>query len=128
MIQFIASPGGRAKLGQPEPVSGIDLEVGDIVTIVGPTGPGKTKLIHEVKVLTDARTPTGRHILIHGAPSPQEYRADPARHAIALITQHTPVPFELSAHGRSRSSMRAQIEGGRPHAGLCEYTRCCPNR
>ena len=51
-------------------------------------------------------------ILINGEPAPQEYRDDPSRNPIALITQHTtflsdlPVGEFLEIHARVRSRGR----------------------
>jgi ABC-type lipoprotein export system ATPase subunit len=115
MIRSITILGGRGKSGEVEPVPRIDLHMGDVVSIVGPTGSGKSTLINDLELFADANTPTGRRILINGAPPPQEYREDPARHPIALITQHTtflsdlPVKDFLSAHARIRSLDHAQI-------------------
>ncbi len=117
MIHTISILGGHNKTNQPEPVQRIDLKMGDVVSIVGPTGSGKTTFINDIELFADTNTPTGRRILINGAPPPAEYRDDPARNPIALITQHTtflsdlPVQEFLSAHARIRSAARTQTEG-----------------
>jgi ABC-type lipoprotein export system ATPase subunit len=93
----------------PEPVHSIELKMGDVISIVGPTGSGKTTLINDIELFADANTPTGRRLLIDGVRPPPEYRDDPAHNPIALITQHTtflsdlPVQEFLSAHARVRS-------------------------
>ena len=108
MIETITILGGRGKTGAAEPVERIDLHMGDVVSVVGPTGSGKTTLINDIELFADANTPTGRRILIDGAPAPMEYRDDPARNPIALITQHTtflsdlPVGEFLHTHARIR--------------------------
>ncbi len=115
MIEAITILGGRGKSGDPEPVQRIDLRMGDVVSIVGPTGSGKTTLINDIELFADANTPTGRRILINGARPPAEYRDDPARNPIALITQHTtflsdlPVREFLLTHARIRSAAGAQV-------------------
>ena len=82
--------------------------MGDVVSIVGPTGSGKTTFINDIELFADANTPTGRRILINGERPPTEYRDDPARNPIALITQHTtflsdlPVNEFLHTHARIR--------------------------
>ncbi|MGK5084600.1 ATP-binding cassette domain-containing protein [Bdellovibrionota bacterium FG-1] len=115
-IESITIFGGRNKSGQPEPIQRIDLKMGDVVSIVGPTGAGKTTLINDIELFADANTPTGRRILINGEKPPAEFRDDPACNPIALITQHTtflsdmPVGEFLSTHARIRSKNHLQIE------------------
>jgi ABC-type lipoprotein export system ATPase subunit len=117
VIEAITILGGHGKSGEPEAVQRIDLRMGDVVSIVGPTGSGKTTLINDIELFADANTPTGRRILINGVRPPAEYRDDPARNPIALITQHTtflsdlPVREFLMTHARIRSSAGSQIEG-----------------
>ena len=116
MIETISILGGHGKTGSPEPVQRLDLRMGDVVSIVGPTGSGKTTLINDIELFADANTPTGRRVLINNQRPPDEYRDDPARNPIALITQHTtflsdlPVQEFLNTHARIRSTNRSQIE------------------
>lgn len=110
MIETITIIGGYAKNGHPEAVQRIDLKMGDVVSVVGPTGSGKTTLINDIELFADANTPTGRRVLINGQPAPESYRDDPSRNPIALVTQHTtflsdlPVREFLLTHARIRSS------------------------
>jgi len=115
MIETITIFGGHGKGGEPEPVRRIDLAMGDVVSIVGPTGSGKTTLINDIELFADANTPTGRRVLINGVRPPLEYRDNPASNPIALITQHTtflsdlPVREFLQTHARIRSSNPDQV-------------------
>jgi ABC-type lipoprotein export system ATPase subunit len=88
-IQEIEVLGGKDKTGLPEPVERVRLRMGDVLSIVGPTGSGKSTLIEDIELLADGSTPTGRRILVNGATPDPELRDDPACHPIALITQHT---------------------------------------
>ena len=88
-IESISILGGQGRNGAADEVSRIDLTMGDIVSVVGPTGSGKTTLINDLELFANGDTPTKRRILINGeVPSP-ELRFDPASNPIALITQHT---------------------------------------
>jgi ABC-type lipoprotein export system ATPase subunit len=80
--------GGVGKDGQKELVDEIVLKMGDIVSIVGPTGCGKTTLINDIELFANEDTPTRRKILINGRPIQQECQ-EPAKNPIALISQHT---------------------------------------
>ena len=116
MIETITILGGQNRAGVPEAVSRIDMKMGDVISIVGPTGSGKTTLINDLELFADANTPTKRRVLINGERPPIEYRDNPASNPIALITQHTtflsdlPVVDFLRAHARIRAVQQAQIE------------------
>ncbi len=110
MIRQITIIPGHGKSHAPESVPRIELNMGDVVSIVGPTGSGKTTLINDIELFANGDTPTGRRILIDGEAPPNIYREDPAYHPIALITQHTnflsdlPVKSFLSTHAQIRSA------------------------
>ena len=109
-IESITIIGGRGKNGQPEPVDRVELKMGNVASIVGPTGSGKTTLINDVEMFADGDTPSLRRILINGQRPPREYRHDPSKNPIALITQHTtflsdlPVGEFLEAHATVRAA------------------------
>lgn len=109
MIKTITILPGINRSGKPEPIQNIELNMGNVISIVGPTGSGKTTLINDIELLADGSTPTRRRILINGAAAPAEYRNNPSLHPIALITQHTtflsdlPVREFLVMHARIRN-------------------------
>ena len=109
MIRKISIFSGHGRSRQPEPFDRIDMTMGQVVSIVGPTGSGKTTLINDIELFADGDTPTGRRILINDSPAPPEFRYNPARNPIALITQHTtflsdlPVREFLLTHSRVRT-------------------------
>lgn len=108
MIESLHLLGGRGKDGSPEAVTAVSLRMGDVVSIVGPTGSGKTTLINDLELFADGSTPSGRRVFVNGAPPDPMFREDPARHPIALITQHTsflsdlPVADFLHIHAEIR--------------------------
>ena len=110
MIESVTILGGRGKNGAPEPVERIDLKMGNVASIVGPTGSGKTTFINDIEMFADADTPSMRRVLINGERPPREYRYDPSKNPIALITQHTaflsdlPVGEFLEAHATVRAA------------------------
>jgi ABC-type lipoprotein export system ATPase subunit len=109
MIQSISIFSGRGRNGRSESFGRIDLQMGQVVSIVGPTGSGKTTLIGDIELFADGDTPSGRRILIDGKPAPPEFRYNPSCNPIALITQHTtflsdlPVREFLLTHSRVRT-------------------------
>ena len=110
MIESITVLGGRGKNGDPEPVDRIDLAMGNVASIVGPTGSGKTTFINDIEMFADGDTPSLRRVLINEERPPKEYRHDPSKNPIALITQHTtflsdlPVGEFLEAHATVRAA------------------------
>lgn len=116
MINSITILGGYSRSGIPEAVERIDLKMGDVVSIVGPTGSGKTTLINDLELFADANTQTGRRVLINNERPPLEYRDNPAMNPIALITQHTtflsdlPVVDFLTAHASIRAVHKSLME------------------
>src|SRR5512141_2582655 len=116
MIDTITILGGHGRSGQREAVERIDLKMGDVVSIVGPTGSGKTTFINDIELFANGNTQTGRRILINGALPPVEYRDNPSINPIALITQHTtflsdlPVLEFLTAHAGIRVLDKGLIE------------------
>lgn len=109
-IRKITIIGGTGRGGEREPLESFDLEMGDVASIVGPTGSGKTALINDIGLFADGTTPSGRRVLINDEPPSSDFLEDPSKNPIALITQHTgflsdmPVHKFLSLHARIRKS------------------------
>jgi ABC-type lipoprotein export system ATPase subunit len=117
MIHTISILGGHGKNGRADKVPRVDLHMGDVASIVGPTGSGKTTLINDIELFANGDTPTGRRILIDGERPSPAYRESPAANPIALITQHTnflsdlPVRDFLRTHAAVRTTDPSRIEG-----------------
>ena len=88
-IEQLQILGGLGKDGCPDSVSEVTLKMGDVISIVGPTGSGKTTLIDDIALFADRNTPTKRRVLINGEPALEEFLNDPSKNPIAFITQHT---------------------------------------
>jgi ABC-type lipoprotein export system ATPase subunit len=108
-IETITILGGCTRDGSAEAVERVDMRMGQVITVVGPTGSGKTTLINDLELLADGSTPSGRRVLIDGVPADPQRSGDPSANPVALITQHTaflsdlPVGDFLRAHARIRS-------------------------
>lgn len=109
-IKKITIIGGQGKDGQSEKVEQFELKMGDIISIVGPTGCGKTTLINDIELFANRNTPSQRKILINDETVPEDFSFDPSKHPIALISQHTnflsdlPVGEFLTIHARVRGA------------------------
>jgi ABC-type lipoprotein export system ATPase subunit len=114
-IQKITIMGGIGKDGQPEKVKKFELKMGDIISIVGPTGCGKTTLINDIELFANKNTPSERSVLINDEPIPEDFSFDPSKHPIALISQHTnflsdlPVGEFLKIHAKIRGTENAEL-------------------
>ncbi|MFA6334122.1 MAG: ATP-binding cassette domain-containing protein [Bacteroidales bacterium] len=110
-IQKITVHGGLGKDGRKEEVESFELKIGDVVSIVGPTGCGKTTLINDIELFANQNTPSGRQILINDEVIPEDFSFDPSKHPIALISQHTnflsdlPVGEFLTIHATVRGAV-----------------------
>ncbi|MDD4271701.1 MAG: ATP-binding cassette domain-containing protein [Patescibacteria group bacterium] len=112
-IEKISIIGGYGRDGKAEEIKRVDFYMGDIISIVGPTGSGKTALINDIELYADGNTPSKRKVLINDQPVPEEFSLNPSQHPIALISQHTnflsdlPVGEFLEIHARIRRSENA---------------------
>ncbi len=88
-IRKITILGGFGRGGEKEQVDQVDLKMGDLLSIVGPTGSGKTALINDIGLFANEDTPSRRRILINNAAPSEDFLDDPSKNPIALITQHT---------------------------------------
>jgi len=109
-INKITIIGGKGKDGNRESVDQFELKMGDIVSIVGPTGCGKTTLINDIELFANQNTPSGRIVKINDEPIPEDFSFDPSKHPIAMISQHTnflsdlPVGEFLTIHATVRGA------------------------
>jgi ABC-type lipoprotein export system ATPase subunit len=106
-IEKLTIFGGVGKKGDKELVEKIELRMGEVISIVGPTGSGKTEFINDIELFANDNTPSKRRILINDLEPSEEFLAV-SKNPIALITQHTnflsdlPVNEFLKTHASIR--------------------------
>ena len=99
---------GCGKSGTKEGFDAIELQNGELWTIVGNTGAGKSRLIKDVEQLAWGDSVTGRKILLDGARPEPEERQQAAFRLVAHLGQNmrfvldTTVEEFLSLHARAR--------------------------
>ena len=114
IIESITIIGGQDKSGNAEDIK-LLLKAGDVVSIVGPTGSGKSRLLGDIECLAQGDTPTKRQILLNGEVPSTNERFDIENKLVAQLTQNMNFVMDLSVeefiklHAESR--MIDNIEG-----------------
>lgn len=105
--------GGRDKSGQPESAD-ILIRTGETVSLVGPTGSGKSQLLEDIECAAQRDTPTGRQILFDGKEPGDEQRFSLSNRLVAQLTQNMNFVMDvsveefLSMHIHSRKTADGQ--------------------
>ncbi|MFT8314316.1 MAG: ABC transporter ATP-binding protein [Clostridium sp.] len=86
-VSSVTIIGGYNKFKDKEDVN-ITLERGEIISIVGPTGSGKSRLLEDIECLAQGDTPTKRQILINGEVPPEDKRFSIENKLIAQLSQN----------------------------------------
>lgn len=106
-IRQITICGGRDKSGQPENAE-LSVHPGDVISIVGPTGSGKSRLLGDIECMAQGDTPTERYIRINGAYPDDETRFELEGRLVAQLSQNMNFVMDLNVreflemHAKSR--------------------------
>lgn len=108
--------GGRGLNGQPEAVEELVLRPGELYTIVGHTGAGKSRLIKDVEQLVSGDSATGRLILLDGHRVEVGRRTALAGSLVAHLSQSMRFVLDVTVaefitlHARCRRRMGVTVE------------------
>ena len=72
------------------------LRPGQVVSIVGPTGSGKSRLLADIEWMAQGDTPTGRSILLDGKQPPSSWRFSPEHKLVAQLSQNMNFVMDLT--------------------------------
>lgn len=106
-IRQITILGGHDKSGNNEKAE-FKVSSGEIVSIVGPTGAGKSRLLADIEYAARGDTPTGRRVLFDGRELDDEQRFSLGNCLVAQISQNMNFVIDVSVenflllHERSR--------------------------
>lgn len=86
-VEKLTIKGGVNKLGQIENID-VDIYKGQIISIVGPTGSGKSRLLADIECLAQKDTPTKRQVLIDDKLLNDEARFNLEGKLVAQLSQN----------------------------------------
>lgn len=94
-VNSVTVIGGHGKSGEPE-IPEWTVSVGETVSVVGPTGSGKSRLLADIECLADGDTPSGRKVLIDGKKPTEEERFDMEGKLVAQLSQNMNFVVDLT--------------------------------
>ncbi|WP_303864892.1 ATP-binding cassette domain-containing protein [Alkalibaculum bacchi] len=106
--------GGFNKSREAESVS-LKIQSGEIISIVGPTGSGKSRLLNDIECLAQEDTPTGRKILVNDREIDEDSRFEIEGKLVAQLSQNMNFVMDLTVqeflemHAKSRLTPKAKI-------------------
>ncbi len=89
---------GFYKDGTKEHFKKIEITKGDIVSIVGPTGSGKSRLLADIEWAANMDTPTKRKVLINGRVLEPHERFSASNKLVAQLSQNMNFVMDLSVY------------------------------
>jgi len=95
-IQSLTILPGTDKSGNPEGFEKLTIKTGQVVSIVGPTGSGKSRLLGDIEWVAQADTPTARRILIDGEVPDSSWRFSSSKKLVAQLSQNMNFVMDLT--------------------------------
>lgn len=99
---------GKNKSKEKEGFTSLVIKPGEIISIVGPTGSGKSRLLADIEWGAQADTPTNRSVLINGKPLDIKERFSTRNRLVAQLSQNMNFVIDLTVeeflelHAKSR--------------------------
>jgi ABC-type lipoprotein export system ATPase subunit len=87
---------GTDKSGEKEGFDSLVIRKSEIISIVGPTGSGKSRLLGDIEWVAQADTPTARSILINGDIPDSTWRFSTSKKLVAQLSQNMNFVMDLN--------------------------------
>lgn len=97
-IEELTILAGINKLGEREKFETLTIKKGEIVSIVGPTGSGKSRLLADIEWGAQGDTPTQRVILVNGQPLDRKTRFSSSSKLVAQLSQNMNFVMDLTVY------------------------------
>ena len=97
-VNSITLLAGTDKFGNRENYDEFKINKSEIVSIVGPTGSGKSRLLGDIEWVADRDTPTNRKILINGKDADKKWRLSANNKLVSQLSQNMNFVMDLSAY------------------------------
>ncbi|MDO5695752.1 MAG: ATP-binding cassette domain-containing protein [Eubacteriales bacterium] len=108
VVESLTIVAGRNKSGTPEGFDSLTVRTSEIISIVGPTGSGKSRLLADIEWTAQCDTPTGRAIRINGEKPDLKWRFSTNNKLVAQLSQNMNFVMDLTVdefltlHAQSR--------------------------
>ena len=108
IVNSITILAGKDKYGNKENFDSLTIKKSEIISIVGPTGSGKSRLLADIEWAANKDTPTGRVILINGERPDYSLRFSTGNKLVAQLSQNMNFVMDLTVreflelHAKSR--------------------------
>lgn len=97
-IESLTIVAGTNKFGVKEGFEEFTINKSEIVSIVGPTGSGKSRLLADIEWAAQGDTPTNRRILINGQVPDMKWRYSSNNKLVAQLSQNMNFVMDLTVH------------------------------
>ena len=123
-VKSLTIVGGRNKHGEPEAIE-LEIRPGTVVSIVGPTGAGKSRLLGDIECLAQGDTPTGRRILIDGNEVDEDERFRLEGKIVAQLSQNMNFVMDLTVAEFLEMHAHSRAIGASTTGDTSELVRSC---